>query len=212
MKPNRICKYILFLLVSQSFAQSKHESFFPEGFTPPKCAAGGGTAVVVGPTPYFVKRESNSATGAQVHSSADPTTKATLDRINHSNGNSELMIAAVTGAFDTVNTLLLQGAEINAVNKAGSTALMGAAAGGFLNIIATLLENGADVNLQSKDRSTALIFAAKNGHLEVVNLLLQNNSNAKLKDRSGRTAAMLAAEQGYSEIADLLKKESEKKR
>ena len=190
----------------QGFAQAERETFLPAGYTPPKIAVGDGGAAIAGPMPFFNNKSNGSNLGigsvqSGKQASSDPQLKERLKQIH---GNTELMIAAVTGDATLVKTLLNQGAEVNVVNKFGSTALMGAAAGGYLEIVQALLEKNADVNTQGKDGTTALMFAARNGHLEIVQTLLKHGADAKVQAKDGQTASKLAHAQGYAEIAKLL--------
>ena len=192
--------------VLQGFAQTGRENYLPAGYTPPKIAAGDGGAVIAGPTPFFNNKSNGSSIGVGSvqtgkQTTSDPQLKERLKQIN---GNTELMIAAVTGDTALVKTLLSQGAEVNAANKFGSTALMGASAGGYTEIIQALLEKKANVNAQGKDGSTALMFAARNGHLEIVQILLEHGANTQTQAKDGQTALKLASTQGYTEIAKLL--------
>ncbi len=214
MKSSFIFKAALFSLGAwvfsnpflQSFAQAERETYLPAGYTPPKIAAGNGGVAIAGPTPFFNNKSNGSSIGiGSVQSGKQATSDPQLkERLKQINGNTELMIAAVTGDTALVKGLLNQGAEVNAANKFGSTALMGAAAGGYIEIVQALLEKSANVNIQGKDGSTALMFAARNGHFETVQTLLKYGADVKTQAKDGQTALKLAGDQGYTEIANLL--------
>ena len=84
---------------------------------------------------------------------------------------------AKNGKRDNVETLIEQGAEVDAKDKDyGMTALIWASRNGHRDVVETLLLNyGADINLKDKSGMTALMYASENGYLEVVNLLLNED-------------------------------------
>jgi ankyrin repeat protein len=146
------------------------DSFFPKGYTKPK---------VVGPTPTFEeKKVDGSKTGVQnAHANSNSSSNTDDDDANSvtgvklQDGNTDLMIAATKGDFETVKNLVKKGRNVNVRNKFGSTALMGASAGGFNEIVQLLLEHGASVTAKSKGGMTALTFAQKNGHDDTAKLI-----------------------------------------
>ncbi len=94
-----------------------------------------------------------------------------------------LMQAAKRGHTKTVEALLANGADVNAIYFfLGETALMMAAAEGHAKTVEALLANGADVNTLNRLGNTALELAAEQasystgseGHAEIVRLLKGN--------------------------------------
>ena len=109
------------------------------------------------------------------------------------NGNTELMIAAVTGDEPAVVQLLRNpSVSVNTANRFGSTALMGASAAGDTNIVNLLIQRGAQVNAKSHKGFTALMFAAKNGHTDVVRKLIAAGAAVDAADEQGQTALLYA--------------------
>jgi hypothetical protein len=102
---------------------------------------------------------------------------AITDGIKLINNNTELMMVATMGDFETTKKVTSK-TNINSRNKFGSTALMGASAGGFDNIVKFLLTNGADPNIQSNEGFNALQFATKNEHNSVIKLLLAHGAKS----------------------------------
>jgi ankyrin repeat protein len=103
------------------------------------------------------------------------------------------------GNLAMVNFLIKNGADVNAVDKAGNTALMLAAKNGNItlllqnkdkaeaalkdvdvDIVKLLLDNKADVNVVAKDGTTALMLAAEVGNTEIVKSLLDKGANANI--------------------------------
>ena len=90
------------------------------------------------------------------------------------------VLLQVTEAGDIVQmqTLLAQGAEVNARNAHGWTPLHVAAAGGDPAVIALLLHHGADVHAQSHIGTTPLDNAtARGGRKAVIDLLLTHGAS-----------------------------------
>jgi len=215
-------KIALVLIISSSVAtrgladSEGAETFFPQGFTQPKMATGGGVAVA-GPTPFFNRKTTGSQVGVKSINGKPVTgqpssvsNSKTADALRQVSGNTDLMLAAVTGDTKTVKSMLAKGpnintTNINAVNQYGSTALMGASAGGYEEIVQALLEKGANVNIRSRDQSTALMFAARNGHAAVVQALLAKGADVTVKNNSSQTAAILAVDHGHDEVVAILK-------
>jgi ankyrin repeat protein len=97
----------------------------------------------------------------------------------------ELFAAAAGGQVERVETLLAQGADVNAKNAAERTPLMVAAGAGNTRIVRKLLGFGADPNLADKRGITALMEAASNGNLEVVKMLVAAGADLNAKDAAG---------------------------
>jgi len=70
-----------------------------------------------------------------------------------------------------INTLLSEGADVNAKNRSGNTPLMEAADAGHTGVVEVLLKAGADVDAKNDYRNTALMLAIVNGKEGVVDLL-----------------------------------------
>jgi ankyrin repeat protein len=92
----------------------------------------------------------------------------------------------------TINTLLTQGAPVDAKDAHGVTPLMNAAAVGSADAMRLLLEHGADVNARNEFGSTALMWSATD--LPKVQLLIKHGADVNVVTDHGRTALWLAAD------------------
>ena len=78
---------------------------------------------------------------------------------------------AKTGDIKPLQTLLEQGADVNARNKYGDTPLHYAVSNGHTEIAQLLINKGADINAKMKTGQTALDLAKNWGHTELIALL-----------------------------------------
>lgn len=119
-----------------------------------------------------------------------------------------LIIATKAGQIDTVTSLILAGADVNAV--AGGdlclSSIFAAVIFGHLEIVKELVKAGANVNFEvqeGKDIITPLHLAIFNGYLEIVKVLL-DVANPGLTDE-GRTKLLFdAIHGGHLGIVDAL--------
>jgi ankyrin repeat protein len=131
--------------------------------------------------------------------------------------NVELLGACKEGSLEQVRLLLVQGADVNAVNKNGSSALMLAClfngdtallrAAHYkrcIKVARLLLQHKINVNLVDRHGHTALTIACLNGFVGMVKLLLNNGADSNMVSQGGETFLMMAAYRGYYAIVRLL--------
>lgn len=100
-------------------------------------------------------------------------------------GLNPLMLAVTKSDAETVASLLMCGADPNAINRTGRSALTllpeatagKTQPGSLCAIIQCLLEHGADINHQSLDEMTPLLSAVNSHSLEAVMLLLKSGAD-----------------------------------
>jgi len=117
--------------------------------------------------------------------------------VNTPNKNSQLIQAAYDGDLQTVQTLLADGAEVNARNNRGVTALIMAAMEGHTEVAKLLLEKGADINAKSNSGLTALGAARSRGYTDIVQLLGKTVTPAVLIGKDGLRLAWQDGKVGY---------------
>lgn len=104
-----------------------------------------------------------------------------------------LMRAAYLGKVETVNLLLVHGANVNAKDTDGDTPVAYAVSGKNVDVISALSDKGADVNSKAELDRTPLMAAAGDGDLNIVNCLIDHGALLNIIDAHGTTALMFAA-------------------
>ncbi|MCG8340563.1 MAG: ankyrin repeat domain-containing protein [Cytophagales bacterium] len=94
----------------------------------------------------------------------------------------KLLEAAEKGDRGKVDSLLAQGAAINAKDNAGFTPLHWAAKKGHQEVVTQLLEAGAEINAKDQQGWTPLHWAAQEGHQEIVLKLAKHAARAGSKE------------------------------
>ena len=107
--------------------------------------------------------------------------------------NDQLLQAVKDGNLTAVQTLLANGADVNAKDDCGIPALWLAASHGYTEVVKLLLEKGADINAKNNDGVTALMMAAGIGHTEIAKLLLEKGADVNAKTNDGQPVLIIAA-------------------
>ncbi|MEZ5899463.1 MAG: ankyrin repeat domain-containing protein [Hyphomicrobium sp.] len=118
--------------------------------------------------------------------------------------NSLLMSAASQQCEALSETLLKDGASLEARDRLGNMALALAAKRGSVPIVKLFLEHKAPVNARNLEASTALYIAAEEERRDVAALLLDAGADPNLPGRSGITPVSAAAYTGNGELVALL--------
>ena len=112
--------------------------------------------------------------------------------------------ASTDGDLELLETLLAQGANINARLFGDGTALIAAARNGDLRLIERLLAAGADPNLGVLRDGTPLIAASARGHDDVVRRLIQAGAAIDAGIRLDGNPLIAAAQRGRTKTVELL--------
>lgn len=104
-------------------------------------------------------------------------------------GETALMMAALTNKMDVAKTLIDRGAE---VNRPGWTALHYAATNGHIAMLRMLLEQSAYIDAEAPNGNTPLMMAARYSSPRAVKLLLEEGADPNVKNYAGQTALDLA--------------------
>ena len=90
-----------------------------------------------------------------------------------------------------MQTLVENGADIDAVGGKKRTALIWAAANGHADIVEYLHGSGAGINARDGDNQTALMFAARRSYVPVVEYLLKNGAEVNVQSLKRQTSALM---------------------
>jgi len=147
--------------------------------------------------------DGESAFHAAVHRGNEAIIKILLDagadieKLTEYNQSNPLTIAASTGNFEAVNTLIKAGANYNIIidNKTPLmiAAVLGGVVGDTLEVMKVLIRAGADINTKNSNGWTALMYAASRNNKEAVKMLISAGADVNAKTSDGWTALMKAA-------------------
>ena len=98
---------------------------------------------------------------------------------------------------DTVQFLIMSGADLNKANCDGDTALHLAACTKNLRSIRRLIDAGADLEVRNSDGMTPLLLAARQGHPKAIKLLKYCGANMKAVDKDGKNAVFQLLLSGF---------------
>jgi hypothetical protein len=119
-------------------------------------------------------------------------------------GQTPLIIAAISGQLGAVRCLIEHGAEVNLCDEGKYTALHWAVYYHHEQIIATLIVAGAAINVTQNSGDTPLALAVTRGHLDVVKLLLELQADPNIADNNSLPLA-IALRRKNPEMIALLK-------
>ena len=114
--------------------------------------------------------------------------------------------AASKNAYEAVEVLLKQGADINAQDKHGWTPLHHAAWNNAADTAEVLLKQGADVHATNKNGWTPLHWGALNNAADTAEVLLKNGADVNAKNKDGDTPLHHAARNSNYITAEVLLK------
>lgn len=115
-----------------------------------------------------------------------------------------LILCAMYGNAESVDTLLSFGVDVNSENS-GDSAIHQASLMNHLNVLEVLLTYKADVDAINSDYRTGLHYASKEGYTHIVRILLNAGASYSIKDDDGQTAPMLAQLYEKEDIVELFR-------
>jgi len=118
--------------------------------------------------------------------------------------NQTLLTAAEQGDMNLITKLLLDGADINAVDKKGRTAALIAVHANQLELFKFLLEKGADINIRDERMDNPLLYAGAEGMLDFVKVAVAAGADTSIVNRYGGIALIPAADRGHVAIVEEL--------
>ena len=133
------------------------------------------------------------------------TTKVTAEQKLVANEvEMELIAAAARGDVETVKSLLVKGARVDAADEDGVTPLIAAAYGNHVDAARALIEAGSDVNQQDRTQQSAYLITTSEGYLELLELTLASGADVHSLDSYNGTGLIRAADRGHVEIIETL--------
>ncbi len=105
------------------------------------------------------------------------------------------------GLTEDAESLIANGASVNARDEEGRTALHYCAGNGDVALLNLLLSGGADPNLPDDNGKTPLHYAAENCYAEIIELLLAAGADPSAVDADGQTAGDAA---GCPDVKNML--------
>ena len=113
--------------------------------------------------------------------------------------------AARDGDEDTVAHMIVEGADVEAVDHNALTPLVTAALTGHKRVVEVLIDNGADPRGRDGKGFTALHAAAYAGHLDIVVLLMAHGVDINDQQNKARITPLHAAVEGdFRAISEVL--------
>ena len=116
----------------------------------------------------------------------------------------QLFAAAAAGDISTVESLLAQGANINARDKGKQTPILVAAQNKQYDMIRYLASKGADINAQCNKNFNPFIHGCITNDPELVRLMVSLGTDLTRLTRFGGNGLTPAAEKGHEEIVKFL--------
>ena len=110
-------------------------------------------------------------------------------------------IAAENGHLETIQLLVLQGADVHDTDTARETALHAAAENNHVRVMEWVVSRGVRIDAVSTAGATALFRAACRGHVDAVRYLVASRADVSLADRDQCTALHVASRDDELQIA-----------
>ncbi len=120
-------------------------------------------------------------------------------------GQTELHNAALIGSLDYAQTLIEQGAQIEARDKLlRTTPLINAVCGNQLHIVNLLINRNVNLDAKNKEGNTPLHFACEQKSYDIAEALVKNGAHSNLANDEELTPLLVAIGQDDSQVVELL--------
>lgn len=120
------------------------------------------------------------------------------------NKENEKITSTQSMLIETIELLLLHGADINLCRGNGASPLTIACHKGHERIVDTLVRYGADIKSSMEDGKNPLFIACQKGHADIVDLLLHKEADANRCLKDGTSPLLSACQEGHDTIVKML--------
>ncbi len=118
--------------------------------------------------------------------------------------NESLHHAVIARDIGLIESLISQGADVNAKNRQSFTALHTAIMYSSREVVELLISKGADVGAQDNRGNTPLYFACIKGDPNAAGLIIAKGANINAKNSEGQTPLYAAVDAGFRDVVELL--------
>lgn len=129
-----------------------------------------------------------------------------VDGVNlvDAHGNTPLLNAVQSGAYEAVKYLIQGGADVNVVNKEGESPLFIAAKYGFYHSSFEILKSNPDLNYRAKSGMTALLISISTSHHEIAIDIINKGAIVDMSLPSGLSPLMMACQNQLNDVVKSL--------
>lgn len=120
-----------------------------------------------------------------------------------------LHAAATAGDLVALETLIADGAALDARDADGRTAVMAATAARRTEAVRVLIDAGADVDIRDNRLDNPFLYAGAEGLLEILRLVNEAGADPAITNRFGGVALIPASERGHVDVVRYLLTESD---
>jgi ankyrin repeat protein len=116
----------------------------------------------------------------------------------------DMLEAAARGDAARLETLIANGAPLDAADGAGQTPLLLAVQGNHLAAAEALIKAGGNINAQAANKDTPWLLAGALGRTEMLRLMIPHGPDFSIRNRFGGNALIPACERAHVDTVQLL--------
>lgn len=113
-----------------------------------------------------------------------------IESVDPETRNTVLIAAAILGDHNSIQSILDQGADMEAQDKEGRTALHQACGLGHLSCIELLISRGANIEHKDNDDCTPILIGIRAKQLEVVKLVIEKGANLEARSKQSKLTCL----------------------